>query len=185
MPALPQELFHKYTSKLGLSEYDAALITDNKQMALYFEELIAHTSNFKSAVNWMMGGVKSYLNENAVEIEGIPLKPAELASLIQLIDAGKISHTAATQKLFPAMIAQPGSNPESLAAALNLLIESSGDALKEWAEAAIAKYPEKVAEFKAGKTGLLGLFMGELMKQSKGKADPKAADQMLRELLSI
>ena len=89
------------------------------------------------------------------------------------------------QKLFPAMIAQPGSNPESLAAALNLLIESSGDALKEWAEAAIAKYPEKVAEFKAGKTGLLGLFMGELMKQSKGKADPKAADQILRELLSI
>ena len=185
MPALPQELFHKYTSTLGLSEYDAALITDNKQMALYFEELIAHTSNFKSAVNWMMGGVKSYLNENAVEIEGFPLKPAELAALIQLIDAGKISHTAATQKLFPAMIDQPGSNPESLAAALNLLIESSGDALKEWAEAAIAKYPEKVAEFKAGKTGLLGLFMGELMKQSKGKADPKAADQILRELLSI
>lgn len=82
------------------------------------------------------------------------------------------------------MIANPGSDPALLASELNLLLESSGDALKEWASAAIAKYPEKVAEFKSGKTGLLGLFMGELMKQSKGKADPKLADQLLRDMLN-
>ena len=184
MPALPNQLFHKYTSALGLSEYDAALITDNKQMALYFEELISLTPNYKSAVNWMMGGVKSFMNEHAIEIEDFVLKPTELASLINLIDTGKISHTIATQKLFPAMIAKPGSDPAQIASELNLLLESSGDALKEWANAAIAKYPEKVAEYKSGKTGLLGLFMGELMKQSKGKADPKLADQLLRDMLN-
>lgn len=183
LPALPNDLFKKYTKQLELSAYDAGVLTDNKQMALYFEELITNTKNYKAAANWMMGAVKSYLNENAIEIEKFPLQPSSIAQIIELIDSGKISNSVASQKVFPELVKSPQKTALQIAQEQNLLQESDEGSLKELAKQAISKYPEKVAEYKSGKVGLIGLFMGEVMKLSKGKADPKIANQLVKQLL--
>ena len=98
LPPLPDELYDKYTTAFKLSDYDASVIIDNKEFALYFEELSKLTTNHKAAANWMMGDVKSYLNENAVTIESFPLKPSNIADIIALIDSGKgeLYHCIAT-----------------------------------------------------------------------------------------
>ena len=104
MPTLPRALFEKYTKEFGLSEYDAFNLTDNKGIAMYYEELILHTKNHKAAANWIMGDVKSYLNEFGIEIDKFPLNPERIASLIKLIDEGKISSSVASQNIFPEML---------------------------------------------------------------------------------
>ena len=183
MPPLPNELFAKYTKDLGLSDYDAGVLTENKQFAMYFEDLITHTKNVKAAANWMMGSVKSYLNDKAIEISEFPIQPAKIAACIALVDEGKISNTVAAQNVFPLLIEQPDAEPLALATANNWIQESDSDALLDFVKQAIAKYPDKVAEYKNGKKGLLGLFMGEVMKLSRGKADPKVASKLVQEEL--
>jgi aspartyl-tRNA(Asn)/glutamyl-tRNA(Gln) amidotransferase subunit B len=183
MPALPRELFLKYTKELGLSEYDAYNLTDNKGIALYYEAIIQHTTNFKSAANWMMGEVKSYLNEFGVDIEAFPLNPSKIASVIQLIDSGKISHSAASQKLFPALLKEPTADPAQLSEQLNLLQDSSADTIMTFIQQVIDENPNEVERFRNGEKQLTGFFMGQLMKISKGKADPKAANELMRKTL--
>jgi len=183
MPPLPNQLKNKYINDLGLSEYDAGNLTESKPIALYFEELIQETKNHKSATNWLMGEIKSYLNTNGIGIEDFPIKPKSIAGLIQLIDENKVSNSVAAQKIFPELILNPTKSAEEIAVAKNLLQENDDDALISFIDQAIAKYPEKVAEYKSGKKGLVGLFMGELMKLSKGKADPKKANKILQEKL--
>lgn len=182
LPPLPKELHQKYID-LGLSDYDANLLIETKEIALYFEELIAHNPNYKAAANWIMGVVKSYLNEKAISIEEFPLKPIKIAQLIQLVDDGKVSNSAASGDLFKALIDNPSEDAEMIAKNLNLIQESDSDALLDFVKQAIAKYPAKVEEYKAGKKGLLGLFMGEVMKLSKGKADPKITNKLVQEEL--
>ncbi|MFI5163621.1 MAG: Asp-tRNA(Asn)/Glu-tRNA(Gln) amidotransferase subunit GatB [Bacteroidia bacterium] len=183
LPPLPDELFKKYVKEFGLSEYDAGVLTDTKEIALYFEKLLAHTKNYKQATNWMIGSVKAYLNENAVEIEQFPLSPEKLSELIKIVEDGKVSHSVAVQKIFPVMLKDTIKSPMKIAEEMNLIQESDSDSLRELAKQAIAKYPEKVAEYKNGKVGLIGLFMGEVMKLSNGKADPKIANQLVKEML--
>lgn len=183
MPPLPQELKKKYLDEYGLNDYDASIITESKPVALYYEELTKATKNYKAAANWLMGEVKSYVNTHGIHIEDFPVTPAKIASLIQLIEEGKVSNSVASQKLFPAMVAQPKANPLSLAEANNWIQESDEGALEQYVVEAINKFPDKVEAYRAGKKGLIGLFMGEVMKQSKGKADPKKANQLLREKL--
>lgn len=179
LPALPNELYDKYITELGLPAYDASVITADKEVALYFEELIKHTTNYKSAANWLMGSVKSYLNENGMAITEFSIKPANLAALIALVDAGKINNSVAAQKLFPALIDDPAKSAEQLAKELNLLITADADDVYQFINEAIAKFPDKVVEYKKGKKGVLGLFMGEIMKRSKGKIDPQKTNQLL------
>jgi aspartyl-tRNA(Asn)/glutamyl-tRNA(Gln) amidotransferase subunit B len=183
LPPMPQQLFKKYTSELGLSEYDAGIITESKPIALYFEKLISLTDNFKAAANWLMGDIKSYLNQNATDIIHFPVSPEKIALLIKLIDEGKVSHTVASQNIFPELIKNPTSTPEAIAEKNNLLQEKDTDSLSQYIDQVVAKYPEKVVEYKNGKNGLIGLFMGEVMKLSKGKADPKIANELLRKKL--
>lgn len=183
LPALPKELIEKYTSKLKLSDYDAEVLTEDKYFALYYEELILLTKNYKAAANWMMGSVKSYLNENAIEIKDFPLSPKQIAELIYLTESGAISNSIATQKVFPALIEQPKLSAKELAEKNNWIQESDSSALEEFIEAALAKFPDKVEAYKGGNKNLLGLFMGEVMKASKGTADPKITSNLLRKKL--
>lgn len=183
MPALPKELYEKFSRVYGLSAYDAGVLTDTREIAEYFEEILKHTGNIKAAANWLMVSIKGYLNEQAITISDFELQPIKIADIIQLIDSGKISHTAAQQNLFQAMLKNPHKQALALAEELNLIQESNSEMLQEWVNAAIAKYPDKVAEYKAGKASLIGLFMGEVMKLSKGKADPKMANQLVKNTL--
>lgn len=183
MPELPSQMFLRYTKQLGLSEYDAYQLTENKDTALYFDQLCKYTDNVKAACNWVMVHIRSYLNENALTILDFNLQPAKIAEIIQLIDSGKVSNSSASQKIFPALIQNPSGHAEAIAGDLNLIQVSNNDELENWIRQAIEMYPEKVEEYRAGKKGLMGLFMGEVMKASKGKADPKSASQMLKEKL--
>lgn len=183
MPALPKELFDKYTKSLGLTAYDAYNLTDHKAIALFYEELIKFTSNYKVAANLMMGEVKSYLNQLGVEIEDFPISPEQLANLIKLIDDGKVSTSVANQRIFPELIQHPSEAPLSIATRLNLIQESDEGSLKEYILKVIELNQSEVERYKGGEKQLVGFFMGQLMKVSNGKADPKQANQLLRQLL--
>lgn len=183
MPALPRELFDKYTQKLNLTEYDAGILTDSKYIALYFEDVIAHTQNYKSAANWVMGDVKSYLNQHGIEIDAFPISAQQLAELINCIDSGKISHSAASQKLFPVLIERPTVGILALAEELNLIQDSNEDSLKDIILEVFKQHPSEFERFKGGENQLTGFFMGQIMKASGGKADPKATNQLLRQLI--
>jgi aspartyl-tRNA(Asn)/glutamyl-tRNA(Gln) amidotransferase subunit B len=179
MPVLPNALYNKYTTALGLSDYDAGVITADKDFALYFEELIAATDNYKAAVNWLMGPIKSHLNDSGTSISDFKLKPATLAGLIKLVDSGKVNNTVASHKLFPELVKNSHKTAAGLAAELNLLISADNNDVTRFIQDAIAKYPDKVVEYQKGKKGVLGLFMGEIMKSSKGKIDPQKTNQLL------
>jgi len=182
MPPLPHELVARFTSEFRLSDYDAGVLTDEKEIALYYVALTEKTDNYKAAANWMMGEIKSYLNQNALNMEEFVLKPGQIAEIITLVDNGTVSSSGA-KRLFDALIENPSESALALAENLQLVQNSDGDQLKTWAEAALAKYPAKVQEYKNGKKGILGLFMGEVMKISGGQADPKATNKILQELL--
>jgi aspartyl-tRNA(Asn)/glutamyl-tRNA(Gln) amidotransferase subunit B len=184
MPTLPKELHTRFTGQYGLNEYDASVLTDNKETAQYFEAILDHTQNYKTAANWVMVHIRGYLNEQAVDITNFVLSPQQIAELIGLVDSGKISNSAASQKIFPAWVANPSQSALAIAESLNLLQQSDTGELQIWVDQAIALFPEKVAEYKAGKTSLVGLFMGEVMKLSKGKADPKIANKLVQDTLN-
>lgn len=179
MPALPNQLFKKYTAELGLSEYDAGVITADKDLALFFEELIKHTTNYKAAVHLLMGPVKTYLNDSGKSVTSVGVSAANFAGLIKLVDDGKINSTVATHKLFPALLSSPQKNADTLAKELNLLIDGNNSDVSRFIKDAIAKFPDKVIEYQKGKKGVLGLFMGEIMKSSKGRIDPEKTNQLL------
>jgi len=179
MPALPNQLFNKYTQQLGLSDYDAGVITAEKDFADYFEELLKHTANCKAAVNWLMGPIKSWLNERGKSFNDFEIEPGRLAGLIGLVDTGKINYSLATQKLFPALLKSKEKSAAELAVELNLLINPDKIDVNQFIKDALAKYPEKVVEYQKGKKGVLGLFMGEIMKSSKGRIDPQKTNQLL------
>lgn len=179
MPALPEELYHKYVTELGLTDYDASVITADHELVMYFEQLIKHTAHYKAAVHWLMGTVKSYLNEHHLTIDTLTLSPQQLAGLIQLVDSGKVNNTVASHKIFPALLTDAGKTAEQIASELNLLISEDGDELDGFIKEALAKFPDKVVEYQKGKKGVLGLFMGEIMKRSKGKIDPQKTNQLL------
>ena len=183
LPPLPNELIEKFTREMSLSNYDAEVLTEEKYLALYFDELTTLTKNYKAAANWIMGAVKSYLNENALTIQEFPIKPAQIAEIIEMIDAGKISNSIANQKIFPYLIEQPNAKPSVIAEENNWIQESDSSALEGFIDAALAQFPDKVEAYRAGNKNLLGLFMGQVMKSSKGKADPKLTNQLLREKL--
>lgn len=186
MPPLPNELFEKYTTKLGLSEYDAGILTDSKSIALFYEEIIGHTSNYKAAANWLMGDVKSYLNEKAVEISSFPIQAKNIAALIELIDSGKVSNNLAGQKLFPEMLdlatKDDHTEPGSIAQKNQWIQESDEGAIKELIQEVFNENPAELERFKAGEKQLMGFLMGQVMRKSQGKADPKSASKMINEL---
>jgi aspartyl-tRNA(Asn)/glutamyl-tRNA(Gln) amidotransferase subunit B len=183
LPVLPAELFKTYTSNYKLSDYDANQIIDSKEVASYFDELIKHTNNFKSAANWIMGPVKAFTNEKALNFSDFKLAPEKIAELIALIDSGKISNAVATQKIFPELVNNPNKTAEQIASELDLIQNSNSNELQSLIDEALSKFPDKIKEYKNGKIGLLGLFVGEVMKLSKGKADPKLLNQLVKQTL--
>lgn len=184
MPALPFDLYHKYISEYKLPAYDAGVLTDSKEMAQYFEQVCSHTGNYKAASNWIMGPVKAYLNELTLTATEFPLAPVTLAELIALVDNGKLSFTVAAQKVFPELVKNNRKSAHEVAQQLNVLLDSNADSLLPMVEAVLSAFPEKVTEYKKGRKGIMTMFMGEVMKRSKGKADPKLASELLTKKLN-
>jgi aspartyl-tRNA(Asn)/glutamyl-tRNA(Gln) amidotransferase subunit B len=183
MPDLPKALYQKYITTYKIPEYDALVLTDSRDVALYFEEVCRQTSNYKAASNWVMGPVKSYLNEHGLHAGKFAVTPAMVAELISMIDQGKVNFSVASQKIFPELLKDPAQSPGQVAQKLNLLQDSNTDNILPIVREVIKEFPLKVEEYRNGKKGIIAMFMGEVMKRSKGKADPKLANDLLVENL--
>lgn len=184
LPELPEALYQKYTQTLGLSAQDAIILTDQKHFALYFNRLINLGVNPKSAANWMLGSVRSWLNTQASVISDFPLSPETLFQLIQLVENNKISLTLAKEKLFPLLTENPERDPLELATDNQWLLQAANDNLEAELLSLIQQFPDKVTAYQQGKTGLLGFFVGQAMQKTGGNLDPKTLNQIITELLS-
>lgn len=189
LPELPEQKIQRYQSTLGLPEYDARVICDERETSSYFEAILSalsnqtetnnHTARAKAAANWILGPIKSWLNDNNLAIAGFELPAASIASLISLIEEGKLNFSVASSKVFQELIKDAKANPLDVATKLNLIQVSDEGDVANWVDQVLNNMPDKVAEYKKGKKGLIGLFVGEVKKISKGKADPKITNDLL------
>lgn len=185
LPELPAKKIERYTTSFALSEYDSILLASDKEIADYFDELVIWNNNYKAAANWVIGPLRSYLQEKEISISDFKLKPTTLAGLIQLIDSGKLNYSVAASKLFSELVENPESSAEQIAISLQLLIDTNEDDLGMLIDEVLNSYPDKVKEYKQGKKGVLGLFMGDLMKKSHGKINPQLANKLIIEMLDM
>ena len=181
LPELPAAKRHRYAEQLGLSIYDARVLTDERAMAEYFEAAVAAGADAKAVSNWVTGDIAAYVNANRLSIAELPLKPEQLAEMVQLIDGGVISGKIA-KDLLPELLAHGGS-PKAIVEAKGLGMISDPAAITAIVDQLLAAHPAEVEAFRGGKTKLQGFFVGQLMKQTGGKADPKLANQILVEKL--
>jgi aspartyl-tRNA(Asn)/glutamyl-tRNA(Gln) amidotransferase subunit B len=192
IPVLQEERIKKYASAYFLSEYDAAALTEEKNFSDYFEKLISSKSKNdsdvdikpKSAANWMLGPVKTWLNDENKGIDVFPIQVARFRSLIKMVEENKLSFSVASSKIFPLLIEDPQVDPMQAAKKMNLIIDSNSDYILPIADAVLLQFEDKVKEYKKGKKGLLALFVGEVIKRSKGKADPKIVNEILNQKLN-
>lgn len=183
IPAMPEQRINDYISRYHLPEYDAHVLTEDRAFSDYFEKIIESTSNYKAASNWMLGPVKSFLNESSADIGSFSLPPSAIAELIQLTDEGKVNFSTATSAIFPEMVRNPGKSARAIAAEKNLFQDADEGTIIKWVEEVLHNMPEKVLEYRKGKKGLIGLFVGEVKKVSQGKADPKLTNEILLQKL--
>ena len=195
IPVLQQERIKKYVSIYQLNEYDATALTEEKDFADYFEKLVdlhlasprsgeGQAVRPKSAANWMLGPVRTWLNEKNKSVDEFSLQPVKLKQLIRLVEENKLSFSAASSKIFPLLISNPDADPLAEAVKMNLIIESNTDYIHPIADDVLLQFEDKVKEYRKGKKGLLALFVGEVIKRSKGKADPRVVNEILNQKLN-
>ncbi|HET7116919.1 MAG TPA: Asp-tRNA(Asn)/Glu-tRNA(Gln) amidotransferase subunit GatB [Hanamia sp.] len=184
LPELPAALEKSLISQYSLSHEAAKVIAGDRETTVYFKDIIKNTNHYKSAANWIIGPVKSYLNENNLEIEKFPISPKTMVRLTDIVEEGKVSFGIAASKIFPVLIKSPEKDPLEIAKQLNLLQEKNEDTLYLWIDEVLTSMPDKVAEYKKGKKNLAGLFAGEVKKKSKGKADMQAVIKIINQKLN-
>lgn len=181
LPELPVSKRHRYQSELGLSAYDTRMLTDDSAIAQYFEAVLAAGASPKPAVNWIMGDITGYLNNEKLSITEIALTPEHLAELIDLIEKNTISSKIG-KDLLPKLLTQGGS-PQAIVAQKGLTQMSDPTEIETLISQVLAAHPDEVEQFKNGKTKLKGFFVGQLMKKTQGRVDPKLANQLLSKQL--
>ncbi len=181
LPELPAQKRHRYEQDLGLSAYDARVLSDESSIASYFEATVAAGADSKLAANWITQDIAAYLNTEKKEIADLPLTAAALAELVQLIAAGTISNKIG-KDLLPELLAQGGS-PREMVAQRGLSQISDPAQIAALIDQVLAAHPEELAAYRGGKTKLQGFFVGQLMKQSGGRVDPKLSNQLLSQKL--
>lgn len=177
LPELPAQKRHRYETELGLSAYDARVLTDDRLIAEYFEAAVTLKANPKQVANWVMGDISAYLNTEKLTIAQIALKPLVLAELIILIEDGTISGKIA-KEILPELLSQGGTAKE-LVERKGLIQISDTAALEGIIDEVIAENPKELEQYRNGKTKLQGFFVGQVMKKTSGRADPKLTNQLL------
>lgn len=181
LPELPDERRERYIANFGLSSTDAQYMTNDKDTSDYFEKVVAAGADPKASVNWIMGEFASQLSNAGIEIAKAPVTPENLAKLLALIAKGIISGKIA-KKVFAEMW-KDGADPEEIVKAQGLVQISDTGALKELVVKVIANNPKAVEDFKAGKKKAVGALVGQIMKETKGKANPKVINELLNDEL--
>ena len=182
LPELPAAKRARFVSAIGITPYDAEVLTDTQALADYFESVVKAGAPGKAAANWMQTELLRRLNDSGKEIGASPVSPAALAELVSLVESGKITG-AVGKKVFASMFEGRGSAAEIVAAG-GLGAQVSDDAIEQAARDAIAKNPDNVAKFKSGNEGVFKFFVGQVMKATKGQANPQVINDTLRKLLS-
>jgi aspartyl-tRNA(Asn)/glutamyl-tRNA(Gln) amidotransferase subunit B len=181
LPELPATKRHRYADQLGLSIYDARVLTDERPMAEYFEAAVAAGAEPKALANWITGDIAAHVNANRLSYTDLPLRPEQLAEMVGLIENGTISGKIA-KEILPELLEQGGSS-KAIVAERGLGMISDPAAITAIVEELLAAHPEEVEAFRGGKNKLQGFFVGQLMKRTGGKADPKLANQILLDRL--
>ena len=180
MPELPQAKRERYMS-LGLSEYDASVIVEQMGLALFFDKVLELGASPKIAVNFIMGEIAAYLKEQKQEITDTKLTPENLVELISLIEKNTISNNIGKQIIIDMM--KDGTKASEIVEKRGLSQISDTGAIKEIAQKIVDAHPNEVQAYKNGKNNLLGFFVGQVMKETKGRANPKAVNEILRDIL--
>lgn len=181
MPELPHNRFERYTTKNGLSAYEAEILIDDIELAEYYEK--AHALNpSKSVVNWILRDVMGYLKEHKISLAEFKVTPEKLAKLVTLLEKGTINNRAA-QEVFKE-VALTGNDPEAIVKEKGLEQIGSVDEIETMVKELLAANAAQVADYKAGNAKLFGFFVGQMMQKTKGKGDPKVIQELLKKHLS-
>lgn len=180
MPELPNQKRKRY-QEIGLSEYDASVIVEQMGLALFFDKVLELGANPKTAVNFIMGEITAYLKEEHIEITDTKLTPDNLAELISLIEKGTISNNIGKQIIIEMM--KDGTKASVIVEKKGLSQISDEGAIKELVQKVVDAHPNEVEAYKNGKTNLLGFFVGQVMKETKGRANPKTVNQLIKEII--
>ena len=181
LPELPAARRDRYAESLGLSPYDARVLTDERPMADYFEAAVAAGGDPKGLSNWITGDLAAHVNAQRLSFADLPFGPAELAEMVTLIDGGTISGKIA-KEILPELL-EKGGSPAALVEARGLGMISDPAAITAIVDELLAAHPAEVEAFRGGKNKLQGFFVGQLMKRSGGRADPQLANRILAERL--
>ena len=182
LPELPSSKRHRYAEEFGLSMYDARVLTDEYSMAEYFEGVVAAGANPKSATNWITGDIAAYVNANKQDFHHLPFRPNQLAEMVQMIDDGKISGKIA-KEILPELLIKGGS-PKEIVDQRGLGMISDSSVISSLVDELLNMYPKEVNEYRGGKKKLQGFFVGQLMKKTGGKVDPKLSNKILSQKLN-
>ncbi|BAU29833.1 aspartyl/glutamyl-tRNA(Asn/Gln) amidotransferase subunit B [Aneurinibacillus soli] len=182
IPELPDARKARYVEQYGLPEYDAGVLTMSKDMSDFFDVTVQTGADAKVVSNWLMGETIGYLNANNLEFKEISLTPENLGALVQLIEKGTISNKIA-KTVFKEMM-ESGKSPEKIVEEKGLVQISDEGALKQMVDEVLAANPQAIEDFKAGKEKAIGALVGQIMKASKGKANPGVVNQLLRDALA-
>ena len=182
LPELPFAKRARFVSSFGITAYDAEVLTDTQALAAYFEAVVKAGAPGKAAANWMQTELLRRLHDSGKEIGGSPVAPAALAELVSLVESGKI--TAAVGKKVFATMFEFGRSAAEIVAAEGLGAQVSDAAIEAAARDIIAKNPDNVAKFKSGNEGVFKFFVGQVMRLTKGQANPQSVNDILRKLLS-
>ena len=182
LPELPEAKRARFVSQYGITPYDADVLTATQALADYFEAVVKAGASGKSAANWIQTELLRRLNDSGKEIDASPVSPAALAELIKLVESGQIT-AAVAKKVFASMF-ETGRSASEIVAAEGLSQKVDTTAIEKAAREVIAKNPDNVAKYKAGNEGVFKFFVGQVMKATRGQANPQAVNDIVRKLLS-
>jgi aspartyl-tRNA(Asn)/glutamyl-tRNA(Gln) amidotransferase subunit B len=182
LPELPTAKRERFMKEFGLSDYDADVLTAERDVAEYYEAAVAAGGDAKKCANWIMSELMREMAEARVSARQVKLTPAELAKLVKIIDGGLISGKIGKQ-IFPELFAQ-GGDPEELVRKKGLVQISDTSALEAAIDQVLAANPAEVEAYRGGKTKLMGFFVGQIMKATRGQANPGLVNELLAKKLS-
>jgi len=182
MPELPEQKRQRYINKLGLSEYDANVIVESLETAVFFDKASELDTNVKSVANWLMGDIAAYLKDKKVSVQDTKLTPESLVEMVNLIDKGTISNNIAKKIIITLL--KKGGSAENIVKEQGLSVISDESAIRDLVIKVLADNEAEVQKYKSGKKQLLGFFVGQIMKATKGKAQPEIVNKLVQEELN-
>ncbi len=181
LPEPPAKRRERYVNELGITDYDAMVITQTKEMSDFFDKMIAAGAAAKLAANYLQGDVNAYMNDNQVELQDTKITPEHLATMIKLITDGTISSKMA-KKVFKAIT--KGEEPKKFVEEKGMVQLSDPAKLQPIVDEVVAANPQSVEDFHNGKDRAIGYLVGQIMKQTHGKANPQVINKMLKDSMS-